>query len=257
MVVNYIEQFSLSGKVALVTGGSKGLGRAMAIGLGQVGARIAVASRTTSLIEETANKIIKKGGEAIAITTDIRNREEIEMMVKSVIHKFGRVDILINNAGIGPMKKAIDISVDEWDDVIDTNLRSVFLISKAVGKRMIEQKRGKIINVGSVLGLMAANFASHYCTSKAGIAQLTRALALEWARFNINVNCIAPGFFQTEMTRLQQEDESHRRFLEFKIPFRRFGKPEEIVGTAIFLASEASDYITGAVIVVDGGYSIW
>jgi len=255
--MGYIDSFKLLDKVALVTGGSRGLGRAIAIGYGEVGAQVVVASRTRNLVEDTANEIIKKGGRAIAIPVDVRKSQDIEKMVSSVINTFGRIDILVNSAGVAPLNKAIDISVDEWDDVIETNLKATFLMCRSVGKVMIGQDKGKIINVGSVLGEMASNMALHYCASKAAIVQMTRALALEWSRFGINVNCIAPGFFDTEMTRRQQEDVSHRRFLEFKIPFKKLGKPEEIVGTAIFLASEASDYITGAVMVVDGGYSVW
>lgn len=253
----YMNTFRLDDKVAIVTGGSKGLGQAMAIGLGAAGAQVVVTSRTTNLIEATANEIVKNGGRAIAIPVDVKSQKSIDDMVATVHEKFGRVDILINNAGIAPMGKAVDISVEEWDDVMNTNLKSAFLLSRAVGRIMLAQKKGKVINIGSVLGTMASNVALPYCTTKAGLAHMTRALALEWAPFRINVNCIAPGFFETEMTKRQQEDEAHNKFLKFKIPFRRLGKPEEIVGTAIFLSSEASDYMTGSVLVIDGGYSIW
>lgn len=237
--------------------GAEGLGRAIALGLGEAGARVVVVSRTKSLIEETADRIIKNGSDAVAIPVDVTKTEDIQEMEKIVVDKFGRVDILVNSAGIGPTRKMPDISVKEWDDVIDTNLKSVFLMVKVVGGRMLEQRGGKIINISSVLGRMASSMALHYCVSKAGIIQMTRALALEWAPFNIHVNCIAPGFFETEMTKVQQEDEAHRKFLMFKIPLKRIGKPEEIVGTALFLASEASNYITGETIFVDGGYAIW
>jgi NAD(P)-dependent dehydrogenase (short-subunit alcohol dehydrogenase family) len=250
-----IDSFRLSGKIAIVTGGSRGLGRSIAIGLGEAGAQVVVISRTKKLIEETANEIIKIGGEAIAIPADVTKVEDIEEMKKAVLDKFGKIDILINNAGIAPMNKAQNISIEEWDRVIETNLKSVFLMARIVGERMIQQKKGKIINISSVLGKMASNTALHYCASKAGIIQMTKALALEWAGFGIHVNCIAPGFFETEM--IKEHDETQRKFLMFKIPFKRTGKPEEIVGTVIFLASEASDYITGETIFVDGGYSIW
>lgn len=252
-----LDVFRISGKKAIVTGGSKGLGRAIAIGLGEAGAQVAVVSRSKNLIEEVSNEIIKKGSKAIPVQADVTKIEDIEQMAKVVLDKFGRIDILINNAGIAPMNKALNISVEEWNNVIDTNLKSAFLISKIIGETMIREKKGKIINIGSVLGKMASSTALHYCVSKAGIIQMTRALALEWAPFNINVNCIAPGFFETEMIQKHQKDEKYTRFLLFKIPFKRIAKPEEIVGTAIFLASEASDYITGQTIFVDGGYSIW
>lgn len=250
-----LDSFRLSGKTAIVTGGSKGLGRAIAIGLGEAGAQVAVVSRSKNLIKEASNEIINKGGKAIPVPADVTKAEDIEQMVKTVLNQFGKIDILINNAGIAPMNKALNISVEEWDRVIETNLKSVFLVTRIVGERMIQQKRGKIINISSVLGKMASNTALHYCTSKAGIIQMTKALALEWAGFGIHVNGIAPGFFETEM--IKDHDEIQRKFLMFKIPFKRTGKPEEIVGTAIFLASEASDYITGETIFVDGGYSIW
>jgi NAD(P)-dependent dehydrogenase (short-subunit alcohol dehydrogenase family) len=255
--MGYLENFKVVDEVAIVTGGSKGLGRAMAIGLAECGAKVVVASRTVSLIEETANEIIKKGGQAIAVPVDVKNPQSIEQMVDQVMEQYGRVDILINNAGIAPMKKTMETDIEDWNDVLNTNLKSAFLTSKIIAKGMIKQRKGKIINIGSVLGNMASNVAMPYCVSKAGIAQMTRVLALEWAPFGINVNCIAPGFFETEMTAEQREDESHMKFLKYKIPFKRLGKPDEIVGTALFVASRASDYMTGAVLYIDGGYSIW
>ncbi len=252
-----MEKFRVEGKVAIVTGGSKGLGRAMALGLAQAGARIVVASRSLDLIELTADEIIKKGGQAIAVPVDVRNPQSIARLVALTKDYYGRVDILVNNAGIAPMKKAVDTTIEDWEHVMNTNLKSAFLLSRGVGKIMLKQKKGKIINVGSILGTMAASIAMPYCVSKAGIAHMTRALALEWGSHGINVNCISPGFFETEMTEYQQQNKSHRRFLNFKIPFKRLGKPEEIVGAAIFLASEASDYMTGANLVIDGGYTIW
>jgi NAD(P)-dependent dehydrogenase (short-subunit alcohol dehydrogenase family) len=255
--MGYLENFKVVDEVAIITGGSKGLGRAMAFGLAECGAKVVVASRTVSLIEETANEIIKKGGQAIAVPVDVKNPQSIEQMVDQVMAQYGRVDILINNAGIAPMKKTMETDIEDWNDVLNTNLKSAFLTSKIIAKGMIKQRKGKIINIGSVLGNMASNVAMPYCVSKAGIAHMTRVLALEWAPFGINVNCIAPGFFETEMTAEQREDESHMKFLKYKIPFKRLGKPDEIVGTALFLASRASDYMTGAVLYIDGGYSIW
>lgn len=255
--MGYLDKFKVTGKVAVITGGSKGLGREMAFGLGEAGAKVVVASRTVSLIEETANEIIKKGGEAIAIPVDVNSQQSIEQLVARVMDHYGRVDILINNAGIAPMKRTIDLEVSDWDEVMNTNLKSAFLLSKAVAASMLKQRSGKIINIGSVLGEMASTIAMPYCVSKAGLAHMTRALALEWASRGINVNCIAPGFFETEMTEQQREDEAHLKFLNYKIPYKRLGKPEEIVGAAIFLASEASDYMTGSVLFIDGGYNIW
>ncbi|MGD0280704.1 MAG: 3-oxoacyl-ACP reductase family protein [Smithella sp.] len=255
--MGYLENFKVVDEVAIVTGGSKGLGRAMAFGLAECGAKVVVASRTVSLIQQTANEIIKKGGQAIAVPVDVKNPQSIEQMAAQVMNRYGRVDILINNAGIAPMKKTMETDIEDWNDVLNTNLKSAFLTSKIIARGMIKQRKGKIINIGSVLGNMASNVAMPYCVSKAGIAQMARALALEWAPFGINVNCIAPGFFETEMTAEQREDESHMKFLKYKIPFKRLGRPDEIVGAALFLASRASDYMTGAVLYIDGGYSIW
>ncbi|HLZ19857.1 MAG TPA: 3-oxoacyl-ACP reductase family protein, partial [Smithellaceae bacterium] len=255
--MDYLEKFRIEDKVAIVTGGSKGLGRTMALGLAQAGAKVVVSSRSNSLIEETADEIVREGGRAIAVPVDVKNPQSIDLLVTHVMNHYGRVDILINNAGIAPMKKTLDTDIEDWNDVLNSNLKSAFLTSKAVVRGMLKQRRGKIINIGSVLGNMASALAMPYCVSKAGIAHMTRALALEWASAGINVNCIAPGYFETEMTREAREDESHMKFLKFKIPFKRFGKPEEIVGAALFLASEASDYVTGAVLYVDGGYTVW
>ncbi len=255
--MDYLEKFRIEDKVAIVTGGSKGLGRTMALGLAQAGAKVVVSSRSNSLIEETADEIVREGGQAIAVPVDVKNPQSIDLLVTHVMNHYGRVDILINNAGIAPMKKTLDTDIEDWNDVLNSNLKSAFLTSKAVVRGMLKQRRGKIINIGSVLGNMASALAMPYCVSKAGIAHMTRALALEWASAGINVNCIAPGYFETEMTREAREDESHMKFLKFKIPFKRFGKPEEIVGAALFLASEASDYVTGAVLYVDGGYTVW
>ena len=255
--MDYLEKFKIAGKVALVTGGSKGLGQAMALGLGEAGARVVVTSRTVSLIEETANEIVKKGGDAIAIPVDVNDSQSIEQMISRATNHFGGVDILINNAGIAPMKRTMDTEIEEWDNVLNTNLKSAFLTSKAAAKWMMKQRKGKIINIGSVLGYLATNVAMPYCVSKAGIAHMTRALAIEWAPYGINVNCIAPGYFETEMTLEARGDEAHMKFLKFKIPFKRLGKPQEIVGAALFLASEASDYMTGGVLYIDGGYTLW
>jgi gluconate 5-dehydrogenase/2-deoxy-D-gluconate 3-dehydrogenase len=250
-----IEQFRLAQRVAVVTGGSKGLGRAMAIGLAEAGARVAVASRTRSLIEETASEIVGKGGEAIAVPADMTREEDVEAMTAAVLAAYGRIDILINNAGIGGSKRSADLTVEDWERLMNTNARSVFLACRAVGKAMIRQRSGKIINVGSILGHGALPNSLHYGASKAAVHHMTKTLALEWARFNIQVNCIVPGWFLTEMTKDQQEGENET-FLLGKIPFRRFGRPDEIVGLAVYLASGASDYMTGQTLFLDGGYSI-
>jgi NAD(P)-dependent dehydrogenase (short-subunit alcohol dehydrogenase family) len=250
-----MEQFNLSGKVAVVTGGSKGLGRAIAVGLAQAGAKVAVVSRTTKLIEETVSMIITNGGDAIPITADVTREDDIESMTTEVYEKYGTIDILVNNAGMGGGKKSVLLTAAEWDHMMNTNARSVFLTTRAVGKIMIKQRHGKIINISSVLGKRALPYSLLYGASKAAIIHMTKTLALEWAPFHINVNGIAPGWFLTEMTRDQQQGENEKSLLR-KIPFGRFGQAEEIVGLTIFLSSRASDYITGETVFIDGGYSI-
>jgi len=254
--MDVVEQFRVPGKIAIVTGASRGLGRAMAIGLAQAGAKIAVVSRTSELIEETAREIVRQGGEAFPVKADVKIEEDVESMVDIVIKKFGRIDILVNNAGITSPKNTIDISPDEWDEVIETNMKSVFLVSKAAAKIMIGQKSGKIINISSFLGRDALASSLSYGASKAAIIHMTKTLALELAPYGINVNCIAPGWFLTDMT-LPQQEEENKKFLLRKIPLKRFGKPEEIAGLAVFLSSGAADYITGETVFIDGGYSIW
>jgi NAD(P)-dependent dehydrogenase (short-subunit alcohol dehydrogenase family) len=254
-----LPSFSLEGKVSIITGARRGIGAALALAFAEAGSDVAVCDFVVDdgLLAAVAKDIQKFGRRALVVKTDVTREDDVENLVKKVVDEFGRVDILVNNAGIAPLNKTFDVTVEEWDRVIDTDLKSVFLVTKAVAKVMVKQKKGKIINMGSIYGMMATNVSIHYCAAKAGIAQMTKAFALEWARFNINVNCIVPGQFATELTRRQQDEEAHRKFLEFKIPFKRFGQPEELVGPALLLASQASDYMTGAIVVVDGGYSIW
>lgn len=253
--MDIIDLFRLQGKVAIVTGASRGLGRAMAIGLAQAGAKLAVVSRTQR-VEETASAIVCQGGEALPIKTDVKIAEDVERMVDAVCGKFGRIDILVNNAGISIPKEITAMLESEWDDVIDTNIKSVFLVSKAVGRIMIAQKSGKVINISSFLGRDSLASILPYGASKAAIMHMTKTLALEWAPHGVNVNCIAPGWFLTEMTLPQQEGEN-KKFLLRKIPLNRFGTPQEIAGLAVFLSSKAADYITGETVFIDGGYSIW
>ncbi|MBF0278655.1 MAG: SDR family oxidoreductase [SAR324 cluster bacterium] len=249
--------FTLKNRIAMVTGASRGLGRAMAIGMASAGAHIVAIGRDDQSLRETAKEISAAGGTSTIFQTDLCDDTAVTDMVQTAIKSLGRIDILVNNAGIAPMERTTDISKAEWERVINTNQNAVFLVSQAVGRQMIAKKNGNIINIASVFGKMASNRSLHYCASKAAIIQMSKALALEWAPFNIRVNCIAPGFFQTDMTAEQQVSEKHYKFLINKIPMRRFGKPEEIVGTVLYLSSDASQYVTGSTLFIDGGYSIW
>ena len=208
-------------------------------------------------LDVTADEIAAAGGTSTIVEADMCDDAAIQDMVAATIKSLGRIDILVNNAGIALLKHTHEITKTEWDRVIDTNLNAVFVLSQAVGQQMVAKKQGNIINIASVLGKMASNVALPYCASKAAIIHMTKALALEWAQFNIRVNCIAPGFFKTDMTAHQQTDEKHNKFLMQKIPFKRLGSPEEIIGSVLFLASDASSYVTGSTLSIDGGYSTW
>jgi NAD(P)-dependent dehydrogenase (short-subunit alcohol dehydrogenase family) len=249
------ELFDLTGKTAIVTGASRGLGKAIALGLAEAGANIAAAARDIKSINETANEIEKLGREAISIKVDVTKRKDIEEMVKQTVKEFGKIDILVNNAGILKMMPAEEMKEEDWDEVIAVNLRGQFLCAQATGKQMIEQKSGSIINTASVAGQFGFPLASAYDCSKGGVILLTKALAAEWAKYNIRVNCIAPGVFETAMTENLIKNEEFIEKIKRNVPMGRSAKPEELVGAVVFLASEASSYVTGEVLVVDGGWT--
>ena len=247
------ELFDLTGKVAIVTGASRGLGKAIAIGLAKAGANVVVSDILDTT--ETVKEIKKLGREAIGIKTDVSNKAEVEAMVKQTVEKFGKIDILVNNAGIFRMSPAEGMKEEEWDKVIAVNLKGEFLCAQTVGKQMIKQKSGKIINIASVAGLRAFSQSSAYNVSKAGVILLTKTLAVEWGKYNIQVNAICPGVFKTAMTEGLLKDESFMQTIKTRVPLGRCGEPEELVGTVIYLASKASDYMTGHALVIDGGWT--
>ena len=249
-----LDKFRLDGKVAIITGASKGLGKVMAIALAEAGADIVGAARNFSLLEGTKKEIENIGRKSLIIRTDITKQDEVEFMVKKSIEEFGKIDILVNNSGIAVDKPLIESTQKEWESVINTNLTGTFLCTQKVGKFMIEKGGGgKIINIASNFGVIGTANLVSYCVSKAGIIQFTRALAVEWARYNINVNTIAPGFFYTDLNAYAFENEKIRDAALKQIPFRRLGKFEELGPLVVYLASPASDYITGEVIFIDGG----
>lgn len=250
------ELFGLEGKSALVVGASKGLGKAMALALAGAGADVALASRSQRLIDEVRDEIIASGRKAVAVKVDISREEDIIGMAGQVLDYFGKIDILVNNAGIYLPAMALDMTAEDWDTTLNVNLRGFFLTCKAVGRYMVDQKKGKIINIASVLGKRAAQTSSAYSASKAAIIQFTRSLALELAPHNIRVNAIAPGWFETEMVKNALGDPNTRKYFLSKTPLRKFGVPEELGGAIIFLASKASDFMTGETITIDGGFSI-
>ncbi|WP_206108239.1 SDR family NAD(P)-dependent oxidoreductase [Paludisphaera soli] len=247
--------FDLTGKTAIVTGGNGGIGLGMALGLAGAGASVAVVGRNPEKTREAAATIEKTGAKALAVVADLCKPEEVERAVAEAGERFGRIDALFNNAGINIRKPPQDLSLDEWNQVMDANVTSAFLASKAVYPWMKRQGAGKIINTGSMTSVLGSSFAAAYATSKGAIVQLTKSLALAWAADRIQVNAILPGWFDTEMTLAAREQIPglHERVLA-RIAHGRWAKPDDMAGAAVFLASAASDYITGIALPVDGGY---
>jgi len=250
-----IPTFDLTGKTAIVTGATKGLGYGFSMALANAGADIVVVSRTKVDCENVAAEIRALGRKALACPTDVSQKDSLEKLVETVLNQFGKIDILVNNAGVAVTEKAEKLEEKDWDWVMDVNLKSVFLLSQLVGRAMIEQKSGKIINVSSMLGLVGDKAVLPYLASKGGVIQLTRGLALEWARYNIQVNAIAPGYVITSINEKEFADEKVYKYITGKIPLNRLGQVEEISGSVVFLSSKASDYITGAVLPIDGGWT--
>jgi 2-deoxy-D-gluconate 3-dehydrogenase len=251
MILNH---FKLQDRVALVTGASAGLGAAIALALAEAGAHVACHGNTRSP-EATCNQIASAGGVAHAITGDLSQPETPTHLVAKTLERFGRIDILINNAGTIRRAPAAEYSDEDWAAVIEVNLSSVFRLSKLVGKQMIERGHGgKIVNIASLLSFQGGITVPAYAASKGGVAQLTKALANEWAKHGINVNAIAPGYMRTANTAALQADETRNRQILERIPAGRWGEPEDLAGAAVFLSSRASDYINGHILVVDGGW---
>lgn len=246
--------FGLEGKVALVTGSAQGLGKEVALSLAQNGCSLILGD--VVFPEETAEQIQKMGGRCMALQTDISDENQVEQMVTRGISEFKKMDILVNNAGISQLNydASEDLPVEEWDKIIRINLRGTFLCCKYVGKQMIEEGDGSIINIASTAGIHGVPRAPAYCASKAGVILLTKSLALEWVKYKIRVNAIAPHYIETELTKDLRASEKVYDGLVRQIPMRRFAKPEELIGAILLLSSSASSYITGAVIVVDGGF---
>jgi NAD(P)-dependent dehydrogenase (short-subunit alcohol dehydrogenase family) len=252
--MNYVELFSLSGKVAIVTGGDRGIGFAIAEGLASAGATVVIANRLANSGEESAKKIEAKGLKARSISVDVTQRDSVQNLVFQTIREFGQIDILVNSAGIIVRKPIEEVGDEEWESLMDVNLRGVFFCSQIVGIEMIKRREGKIINISSVVAQVLQPHRGAYAITKAGVSHLTKVMALEWAPHHIHVNAIAPAPTLTNINRqyFEQHPEDLKERLR-SIPLGRLGTPEDCVGVAILLASGASDFITGQTIFVDGG----
>lgn len=250
--------FDLSEKVAIITGGAAGIGRGIAEGLADAGSSIVLAARRLDACKAACEEIgARTGVETLPLRCDVAKEGEIDRLVRDVEKEFGRIDILVNNAGIGGSEKPIlEMKDTDWDRVIDINLNAVFSLSRAVAEHMVNRGNGgKIINVASIGGMTVFKNMSAYCASKAACIQLTRVMALEWVRYNIQVNAILPGYFETPMNRVFFSSDTGKRIIKDKIPLKRIGRIEELRGIAVLLASRASSFITGSAFVVDGGQS--
>jgi 2-deoxy-D-gluconate 3-dehydrogenase len=248
-----LDAFKLEDQVALVTGASTGLGQAIAIALAEAGANVSCHGNT-HVPDATCEVVIKTGRKALALTGDLSDRATPRTLIDNTIAHFGQLDILVNNAGTIRRAPATDYSEEDWTTVIEVNLSSVFRMAQLAGRHMIERGRGKILNIASLLSFQGGITVPAYAASKGGVAQLTKALANEWAVKNINVNAIAPGYMRTDNTKALQQDETRNRQILERIPAGRWGEPKDLTGAAVFLCSSASDYINGHVLLVDGGW---
>ena len=249
--------WDLQGTVAIVTGGNGGIGLGMAEGLSAAGATVVIAARNADKSEAAVESILATGGRASAIAVDVTDEADCQAMVASTLNAYGRLDILINNAGINIRKRPEDYTLTEWQQILQTNLTSAFLCAQAAYPAMKRASRGKIINIGSMMSIFGTAFTTPYAASKGGIVQMTRSLACAWAADNIQVNAVLPGWVDTELTQTARKDIAglHERVLA-RTPAGRWGAPQDFAGITVFLASAASDFITGTAIPVDGGYSV-
>ncbi|MGD9147873.1 MAG: glucose 1-dehydrogenase [Anaerolineae bacterium] len=248
--------FSLTDKIAIVTGASKGLGHGVALALANAGAHVVVTSRSLERAEPVAAEIRAMGRQALPLDLEVRSLESIDAMVASTTERFGRIDVLVNNAGINIPEPALEVTEEHWDRLMDINLKGLFFCAQKVGQVMVSQGQGKIINIGSQMGFVGGKLRAAYCSSKGGVVQLTKVLAIEWARHGVNVNGVAPTFIKTPLTAAMFEDKDFYQEVVNNILFGRVGEVEDILGAVVFLSSPAADLITGHTLLVDGGWTI-
>lgn len=248
------QRFDLTGKTAVVIGGTSGIGRAVALGLAEAGADVVPTSRRSEQVSAAAAEIRERGRRSLEAVTDVSDRSSLEQLLVKCVGAFGKVDILVNSAGKTKRTPTIDVSEDEWNDILDTNVTGTLRACQVFGRHMIEHNYGRIVNIASLSSFVALYEVAAYSASKAAVAMLTKSLAIEWAPHGVNVNAIAPGVFRTALNqKLLDESERGKEFL-LRTPMKRFGQVEELAGAAVFLSSDAASFITGEVLVVDGGF---
>lgn len=250
-----LNKFSLNGKTAIVTGASRGIGKVMALALAESGADVVIASRNLEKLKLLSDEIHSLNRKCLVCRLDVKNLDSIEAMAKETIDAFGSIDILVNNAGTNIRKMAIDLTESDWNEILDTNLKGYFFCSKIVAREMAKRRRGKIINISSLRSVIAPPNASAYTASKGGVSQLTKALAVEWSEYNIHVNAIAPGYTETDLTaHFKEKERDLYEAIRERTPLKRWGRPEDLSGALIYLSSDASDFMTGQTLYIDGGY---
>jgi gluconate 5-dehydrogenase len=247
--------FDLSGKVAIVTGTSRGLGQYFARALAQAGADLVITSRDKSRLADFQEEIENLGRRALPVQLDVLKQSDIENMVGAAITEYGKIDILVNNAGLNIRQPATEFTWDNWDTVLETNLKGAYFVAQAVGREMIKRQYGRIINIGSCTCVFGMEGIGPYCASRGGMLQVSRSLAAEWGRYGITVNVLAPGWFKTAQNKVLYDNKPWVDYITDRIPLGRPGQPNDLDGTVIFLASDASAYVTGQIVLVDGGFT--
>ena len=249
------KMLDLTGKVAIVTGTSRGLGQYFGRALARAGADLVITSRNINSLEKFREEIEFMGRKALPVELDVCDYNSIQKMVEKAYEEYGKIDILVNNAGCNIRKPALEITWDDWNTVLDTNLRGSFFVAQAVARKMIPRKYGRIINIGSVTSIFGYAGITPYCASRGGVKQMTMSLADDWGKYGLTVNCLAPGWFRTEQNKVLYEDKEWVEYICDRIPLKRPGQPDDLDGIIVFLASDESKYITGQTILVDGGIS--
>lgn len=252
-----LEIFDLSGRVAMVTGATRGLGESAAMALAKAGADVAVCGRNQDDLDRVSRAIGDLGRQCQGFSLDVLNKAKVQATVAEIMERFGRIDILVNNAGVNNRQPVLEFPEEAWDLIIDTNLKGYFLVAQAVAPQMISRGYGKLINMSSILGTVGLPGQVAYASSKGGVDQMTKVMALEWAKLGVRVNAIGPTYFETDLVKPLRNDPERFNFINERTPMGRWGYPHELEGLVIFLASQASDFITGQTIYIDGGWTIW